>query len=363
MLYENGVMTETLVMERLEELESKGRIHWPSISEKEIEDKSKGDVFSKGFAVLQTTYFITQCIARGVYGLGITELEFATLAFAVLNGVLYFLWWNKPLDVACPVPVDLLSSRREAGVQTMESHYRETRDHELPQIFSGSFDAKDLALGPEDNFNHKDDISATKKMEPSPIELHSSTSFQHLSAIVCYHGNFKDMVLFPFRIFWLPLDRMANCESVTVDVAPLSVPTFYAPPTPGKDDLPLMIGMIVGGLFGGIHSIAWSIGFPSVEEKYVWRTSAIAITTIPLCLFSFVGFLFSVSSIVRRINTHLGYNVLLFPTYIAKCTTYFFVVVYFVSRAALLVLPLLALRSLPPQSLLDIRWSSFIPHI
>src|SRR5882757_1485700 len=96
---ENDNMIETLSIERLEDLASEGKIRWPSISQYEIQDRSKGDVFSKGFAVLQTTWFITQCIARAVYGLTITQLELATLAFAALNGILYFLWWNKPQDV------------------------------------------------------------------------------------------------------------------------------------------------------------------------------------------------------------------------------------------------------------------------
>jgi len=42
---------------------------------------------------------VIQCIARGVQGLPITELELITVAFAVLNFVIYLLWWEKPLNV------------------------------------------------------------------------------------------------------------------------------------------------------------------------------------------------------------------------------------------------------------------------
>ena len=55
MLYNNGVPTRTLGIEELEQLESDKKIGWPSISTEDIEDKSKGDFVSKGFAVLQTT--------------------------------------------------------------------------------------------------------------------------------------------------------------------------------------------------------------------------------------------------------------------------------------------------------------------
>ncbi|KAI9455368.1 hypothetical protein F5148DRAFT_1288265 [Russula earlei] len=64
-----------------------------------IEDKSKGDIISKLLVVLQTSWFVTQCITRGIKGLPITELELITVAFAALNFVMYLLWWEKPLNV------------------------------------------------------------------------------------------------------------------------------------------------------------------------------------------------------------------------------------------------------------------------
>ena len=36
-----------------------------------------------------------------------------TLAFATLTGVIYFFWWDKPLDVRCAIPVQLLKGRIE----------------------------------------------------------------------------------------------------------------------------------------------------------------------------------------------------------------------------------------------------------
>jgi len=35
----------------------------------------------------------------------VTELELVTVAFAALNGAMYFFWWDKPLDVQYSVPV------------------------------------------------------------------------------------------------------------------------------------------------------------------------------------------------------------------------------------------------------------------
>jgi hypothetical protein len=58
----------------------------------EIHDKSKGD---------------SLCISRPAAGLAIPQMNVVTLALAALNGAIYFLWWNKPLNVHYPVRVVL----------------------------------------------------------------------------------------------------------------------------------------------------------------------------------------------------------------------------------------------------------------
>ncbi|KAJ7315433.1 hypothetical protein DFH08DRAFT_972128 [Mycena albidolilacea] len=75
------------------------------IRAKEIADKSKGDALSKGVALAQGIWFTTQCLARVHQHLAVTELEVATLAFAVVNVFIWLLWWYKPLDVQLPIIV------------------------------------------------------------------------------------------------------------------------------------------------------------------------------------------------------------------------------------------------------------------
>ncbi|KAF8644071.1 hypothetical protein AX16_008705 [Volvariella volvacea WC 439] len=83
----------------------------PGIKEKEIMDHGKGDVLSKAIVVLQTSWFVAQCIACQVEGLVLTEIELVTLAFAALNVVTYLLWWDKPLNVEYPVYFDREGNR------------------------------------------------------------------------------------------------------------------------------------------------------------------------------------------------------------------------------------------------------------
>ncbi|KAI9451575.1 hypothetical protein F5148DRAFT_961409, partial [Russula earlei] len=60
----------------------------------EIKDRSKGEIVSKLLIILQTSWFVMQCIAQGVQGLPITELELVMVAFATLKFVMYLLWWD-----------------------------------------------------------------------------------------------------------------------------------------------------------------------------------------------------------------------------------------------------------------------------
>ena len=82
-------------------------IQIPKIMAADIEDRSKGDALSKIIAILQTTWFIVQCIARGQQQLALTELELVTLALASLNAVTFAIWWHKPLGVQEPIKIYL----------------------------------------------------------------------------------------------------------------------------------------------------------------------------------------------------------------------------------------------------------------
>ncbi len=68
-------------------------------SDDEIIDRSKSDVFTKLFAVVQSGWLIVSSIARVRHGYAITELELATMAFIVCALLMYIFWWNKPFGI------------------------------------------------------------------------------------------------------------------------------------------------------------------------------------------------------------------------------------------------------------------------
>ena len=122
--------------------------------------------------------------------------------------------------------------------------------------------------------------------------------------------------------------------------------------------------MVVGIIFGGIHCIAWSFSFLSIEEMNIWRFSASAITAIPLTVP-----IFAISNSIKRIESlasclgllTLRFCEILFQIFFQLSGIYpylvgtFWLVMYFLACIALLILPLLAIRSLPSDSLLEIK--------
>ena len=311
MLYADGTdgnMIKTLDIDTLDQLYQEERIVWPRITKKEIEDRSKGDFLSKGIAVLQTSWFIAQCILRGVFNMGLTQLELATLAFSALNIVLSIIWMNKPLAVAYPFQVHL----RPSGPLHSPSP-----QHSSPSTFR--------------RFRTYFYIRFKKKGLFAPIYM---------------------FIIEPFNVAWSSVKDLITCETLPQVPNQFSVPTFYAPSSP-NDILATLIGLCVGILFGGIHCVAWYFDFPSNVERYIWRTSAVTITAIPLIFFLIVENV-RMQTADACFHDFSGLRIL---------AVYISIVLYCISRAALVVLPILSLRCLPPEALQDFQWSSFIPHI
>ncbi|KAH8586699.1 hypothetical protein B0O99DRAFT_602299 [Bisporella sp. PMI_857] len=71
----------------------------PDISDIDIEDQSKSDIFAKAFATTQLLWFCIQLIGRAVEHIAITQLEIAVVAFATCPSLSYLLLLEKPKDI------------------------------------------------------------------------------------------------------------------------------------------------------------------------------------------------------------------------------------------------------------------------
>ena len=119
MLFEGDIPKGVLSPKGFSELLAAGKIEFPTVTVEEIQDRSKADGFSKTIALGQTLWFVAQSIARRAQHLDLTLVELLTLSLAVLNGVMYFLWWNKPMDVRCPIRVYLIDKPNEPNMPNM----------------------------------------------------------------------------------------------------------------------------------------------------------------------------------------------------------------------------------------------------
>ncbi|KAF8147689.1 hypothetical protein B0H34DRAFT_738827 [Crassisporium funariophilum] len=427
-LHQDGRMIRPLDILELEELEAAGKVEWPIITEDEIKDRSKGDFFTKGVVVLQTSWFIAQCISRGVNHLIVTELEIVTLAFAVLNGGLYFLWWNKPLDVRCTVPVHLIGVQLpESAGETVRSELdkdspaviadetTKLMDHDLdnrkvsvdfvevveddagPGNVSTMDEGRQLSISTHDSIevgqDHDDSDLPTSSIDKAPNEPESapqlaleSTSTEDtpevpstliitslppatpkaaplgLRASIYDRAHRRGVMWTAFYYFFRPVVSTAvsfndMLFSETLEEGSQRVPTFYSPKLGDSyDGLPIMLGLSVAIVFGGIHCIAWSFAFISTAEKMTWRVSAVVIFAYPVAM----------AILTTILDSCEEEGAPVWVRYTGDAITGVLVLIsaaYVCSRFVLLVLPLMALRALPAGAYIDLDWTAFLPHI
>jgi hypothetical protein len=113
-----------------------------------------------------------------------------------------------------------------------------------------------------------------------------------------------------------------------------------------------LVECAVGCLFGGVHVAAWNFaGFQTDVEKWIWRSSALAVTGIP-----FLALILAALAIRYKLSEGFKANILMF-------IVFSLIVFYVVARLLLLGLAFAAFRALPERMLEDVDWSIWFPHI
>ncbi|KAF8644072.1 hypothetical protein AX16_008706 [Volvariella volvacea WC 439] len=301
----------------------------PAIRKKEIEDHGKGDILAKAIVVIQTSWFVVQCITRRVAGLALTELELVTLAFAALNVVTYILWWDKPLNVDYPIYIDKEGNRIDGPEEVQEEGWCK----KLQDLMKSILMRKD---------QNKEKIGFWRGLwryvrENGEVKL----IWQHAISI-------------PFSVVFGPLLEMTNEEGDGEGTT--SVHPFYAARLDWEQhQFAYLCASIVGIIFGGIHLIGWNFPFLTATELWLWRASSLILTVIPAMV------TISWRSLADPQNTAFDTNTIdqLFRFLVTRIGA----PLYITARIVILVLAFFALRDLPDSAYENIVWTNFIPHI
>lgn len=361
----------------------KGMIGPPIIPEEDIQDRSKGDAISKTLIILQTSWFIVQCLARWSTRLPVTELEVVTLGFALLNGITYGLWWNKPQNIGRPVylskkpqiqskkprfprkrprygnpkpPVEGQTPTPEAGQQPVLEGQKPQLASQQPQPQPQQTPKEgpdQTASSPIESTTKKSEGNTIKKEPPNLQSAYRKKTWlrRNLQKDLKQHSPsapWKLLGLIPLELviaFLRPLGKLAEYGGHDMlHYDDLRVPMFssgYA-----GDSEVFIPTAVVGALFGSVHLISsWFLQFSSTEEKWLWRVSAIVITVGPMVLGFWRYFYFSYWENILGTCMIIG------------------VPLYVISRIIILILSLISLRELPPAALQTVDWTTFIPHL
>ncbi|KDQ59774.1 hypothetical protein JAAARDRAFT_126716 [Jaapia argillacea MUCL 33604] len=374
MLYDGDQPIRTLTLADLETLVDDGSIDFPSITKEEIEDRSKGDALSKGIALIHTTWFTIQVIARGVRRLPITELEVVTLAFTVLNVATYSLWWSKPLSVQCPFRVPL-----KPGCQ------KQSRDTSAPMtpagivlyslaacvVFAGIAGAGyGVYVLAKQKHGNKHAAHEAAKIIVALCQAFWIVAIVVVAVVVAVLLAllFTGLMVFGHIIMGFTAAMMAFFGmglgmglGYLQDRDALKVPTFYDGDLNPKEqrNFQTFILPTIAITFGAVHCMAWQYNFPSHVEQMLWRMAAVAITCSPIVMTVVSGWAHSSG---QRMSLNFDKNEpFWFKVFMIFALLVF--VFYLVSRITLLTIAFSSLRSLPSGAFEVISWTSYIPHL
>jgi hypothetical protein len=288
----------------------------------DIMDKSKGDGLSKGIALLQGLWFIVQIMARFAQGLPVSELEVATLAFAVVNIFTWLIWWHKPLDVQEPILIgEVEPSARLLPITIIRADSDPLED--------GTSDFSPLLA----SFAHADAPNTTASASASTSTISTTTATPAPAA--------RHLTVFE-TIFQGPVQGTYTGYDPHLHTA---VPAFWA--SPDAPSHTPFAGMLVAVVFGTIHCAAWAAAFPSAPERALWRVSAVGVAVYPALL--------AIPHLLWR-NGRAHDHVPLAAQVLG-------IGLYAVLRIVLIVLAVTTVRTLDKGWFVDVDWTVYIPHL
>lgn len=306
-----------------------GYLTLPEITEEEISDKSKANLFAKVLVCLQTGWFVVQCFGRLAQDFPLTTLELTTISYVWCTWAVYAQWLKKPLDVEAPTVLRIKASTAEILINAGPAASEPYRQTPLDFVWDG----------------------------------HNSWTL-----------NVQPFLRFRVDPRERPMPRLLN------DGLPWLSTVVDA-----------VLCVLVVLIYGAIHMSGWDLVFPSRTEKHLWRAAALVLlcTTTVFMLWEvlwgvirasyrlhinknkirFWPVYYTFSNQIEKIVgadglpihdemfekgvVTFGQIVLLAPL----------VMLYVLSRLYVIAEALASLRALPGGSFQNVDWTTFIPHL
>ncbi|KAK1218903.1 hypothetical protein PQX77_018387 [Marasmius sp. AFHP31] len=306
-----------------------------TMTEDEIESLGHTDLLAKTIAVFQTLQFITNCIARGISGLAITELEFFTLGFAALNLVSYLFWWYKPSGVRFPVRI-----MDKAKITSLEQ----------PSVAQDKDEESDPALPGTDTRAMSSEGRASGILSAFMDRIRDDwPKWDH------YNFGVK-MLLLSLGVVMQTISYALGANSKDDQSQPERGNIFSAGIANDKEGpLPFTLMFSAAIILGIFHCIPIMLGYPDFPghtvDHHLWTAFALSITGLPLGLW-----------MAHVCDNH--WDILAKDYYGPLIVTFtmFGVLSYPIARIALMVLAVKQLTDLPPSALQQVEWTTYIPH-
>ena len=293
---------------QLGHLVSEKIIEYPTLTGKEIWDKSKSDKFAKGLACLQIGWLSLQCVGRVIQHLPISLLEIATAGFAIPSLATFLLWFNKP-----------------CGVET-------------PTVLALDMSTEDLLKRLK--------VPADYVWRDTPLDIISTVNGpSFVSEIVVKAKG------------WPMRERfIGHSTRIRNDVLGLKY---------SKLDQLFVLSVWIG--YAGVHLSAWNSVFPSHTERILWRTSCLIMTGSMVVFwitgnrkfYLLIGYIMpSQKQKMEKISSERQ-KVSRAQIVLGAFTAFS----YLVARICLIMQALISLRALPRGAFQDLNWENFLPHI
>ncbi|KAK1757757.1 hypothetical protein QBC47DRAFT_164925 [Echria macrotheca] len=306
----------------------------PDLPKTFIEDKSKGSIFAKSIVCFQAIWFCIQCLSRVGQGLAISLLELNTFGHAICTVLIYFLWWNKPLDIEEPEVIMIKHGDDKlamivahmcavSSVDPLQPCREDrTRFHVILDTVTGiklinretvqqAFDRAWASLCKDRRSSAE--LYLTIQLAPTfTLDTLKSdpmfTSDLHIPLTKSYNGVLTTPVLtttitpsidFPDPGQPVPLRPSISIPHLDLrrwllflisthhGYKPRSVPRDSVaarlrntPWFTAQNYIPLYTSLSLSGfIYGGLHILAWGASFPTHAEKILWRLSSVTVAS------------------------------------------------------------------------------------